>query len=272
MEYAKKMVWVDPRQLQDMQAINPTPQATPSNANITQPESSVIDLTLRDLERGLKSILGSDDLSEERKANLYSHYFQQYLTMKKKQTTTYRLPSQVTLSAEAGDVAQQDSGPDPIEKEIVDSAPKNLQRLAGLLTRRIKENPTMGWTDRGELVIDGSAVEGSNIVDLVNDVLRQRKNSNPRGWEQFATKLREVNVPSELVRNPLRANYIRSGFSTPTHQSRSPLSSPPQTPLSDVATPQYLRGTSTPCYRPRIGRGRGRNSSATVPQMRWSQI
>ena len=33
----------------------------------------------------------------------------------------------------------------------------------------------MSWTARGELIHEGVPVAGSNVVDLVNDLLRKRK-------------------------------------------------------------------------------------------------
>jgi hypothetical protein len=42
-------------------------------------------------------------------------------------------------------------------------------------------------------------VQGSNLVDLVNDVLRKRKYFNPQGWETFGEALREANVPQDLI-------------------------------------------------------------------------
>ena len=43
----------------------------------------------------------------------------------------------------------------------------------------------ISWTDRGKLLQDGTPVPGSNMVDLVNDVLRKRRNSDPVGWQAF---------------------------------------------------------------------------------------
>ncbi len=47
----------------------------------------------------------------------------------------------------------------------------------------------------------GRSVPSTNIVDLVNDSLRQRKNFNPDGWELFSKVLRHLNVPEGIVRN-----------------------------------------------------------------------
>ena len=46
----------------------------------------------------------------------------------------------------------------------------------------------IAWTARGKLIHDGVQVAGSNVVDLVNDLLRKRK-TDPTGWQPFALQL-----------------------------------------------------------------------------------
>ncbi|GBP12436.1 Uncharacterized protein F54H12.2 [Eumeta japonica] len=55
----------------------------------------------------------------------------------------------------------------------------------------------------GTVIINKETVPGTNIVNLINDVLRPLK-SEPIGWEQFATILKEINVPITLIGNPNR--------------------------------------------------------------------
>ena len=38
----------------------------------------------------------------------------------------------------------------------------------------------MTWDDDGALKLYGKAIQGSNIIDLVNDVIRHRKGSEQR--------------------------------------------------------------------------------------------
>jgi hypothetical protein len=53
----------------------------------------------------------------------------------------------------------------------------------------LKSSPDISWNEKGELKYKGETVQGSNVVDLVNGVLRKRKYFNPQGWEtsQFWT-------------------------------------------------------------------------------------
>ncbi|GBP28286.1 Uncharacterized protein F54H12.2 [Eumeta japonica] len=61
------------------------------------------------------------------------------------------------------------------------------------------------WKEEdGTVIINKETVPGTNIVNLINDVLRPLKRSEPIGWEQFATILKEINVPITLIGNPNR--------------------------------------------------------------------
>ena len=55
--------------------------------------------------------------------------------------------------------------------------------------------------DNGQLVLEGSIVPNSNIVDLVNDVMRKRKGFNPEHSNTFAKAFTKFSVPEDYVRN-----------------------------------------------------------------------
>ena len=46
-------------------------------------------------------------------------------------------------------------------------------------------------------------------MDLVHDVLRKRKQSDPVGWQPFAKHLKHINLPVELVGNVNRRQYMQ---------------------------------------------------------------
>ena len=72
----------------------------------------------------------------------------------------------------------------------------------------MKSDPNITWSEKGELKYKGETVRGSNVVDLVNDVLRKRKYFNPQGWETFGEALREASVPQDLIGHEDRWKYI----------------------------------------------------------------
>ena len=92
------------------------------------------------------------------------------------------------------------------DKQIIDSAPKTMQNRAKLLIQKLKDHSdVISWNDDGQSVLEGSIVPNSNIVDLVNDVMRKRKGFNPEHSNTFAKALAKVSVPEDYVRNPVES-------------------------------------------------------------------
>jgi hypothetical protein len=52
-----------------------------------------------------------------------------------------------------------------------------------LLLKKMKSSLDISWNKTEELKYKGETVQGSNVVDIVNDVLNKRKYFNPQGWE-----------------------------------------------------------------------------------------
>ena len=99
---------------------------------------------------------------------------------------------------------------DEIETDITDSVPATMKSRARQLIKKLKSNKDLvGWNEQGQMVFKGRSVPSTNIVDLVNDSLRQRKNFNPDGWELFSKVLGHLNVPEGIVRNENRLGIVR---------------------------------------------------------------
>ena len=92
----------------------------------------------------------------------------------------------------------------------------NAKRLMESLKKDVE------WTDRGELMHDGVPVPGSNITDLVNDLSRKRKRSDPVGWQMFAQQLRRINLPMGLIGHVERRRYLRQTAASPLKCSKIP--------------------------------------------------
>ena len=85
-----------------------------------------------------------------------------------------------------------------------------MENRAKLMTEKLKDHSdVISWNDNGQLVLEGSIVPNSNIVDLVYDVTRIRKGFNPEHSSIFAKAFTKINVPEDYVRNPDRIDSIR---------------------------------------------------------------
>ena len=96
------------------------------------------------------------------------------------------------------------------DADIVESVPKSLKSKADRLLKRPKKRPDYTVErNRGEWILEGATIPGSNMMDLVHDVLKKRKQSDPVGWQPFVKHLKDVNILMELVGNADRRQYIR---------------------------------------------------------------
>ena len=102
-----------------------------------------------------------------------------------------------------------------------------MQAKARRVMKHLKRGIT--WTARGELIHEGEPVAGSNVVDLVNDLLRKRK-TDPTGWQPFAQQLRAINLPMELVGNVARRAYKRQA-TTPSRRAATAAAAAATNPL-----------------------------------------
>ena len=117
--------------------------------------------TLNTMDAKMQAILNHPDLSPEEKVDQYNQVLQQYQTYYQRQPEA--IPVQLTSSM-----------PDrmsSIEEDVVRGVPKVYQQKAAALMKRIKEHPELSWNERGELVIRGESVMGTNMVDLMGDLV-----------------------------------------------------------------------------------------------------
>ena len=210
MEHAKKMILIEPRVLESMQ----------QQQQETRQDYDTTSRDLKETDQSMQAILESDGHVQD-KANAYQqalwgflNRFDQYKDrpLGRVQLTRDSIPERITTTGEEAEVesAKPSSPLSWIEQDVVESVPKSFKTKAERLLQRIKLDPEVKWNNLGELEYRGQLIKNSNLTDLVNDVLRKRKNSrDPLGWETFADVLHRLNVPQELIGNPTRWTYMR---------------------------------------------------------------
>ena len=204
MEHARKMALVDPRLLDTLRS--------------PPPPTDTLDKKVKALDDEMKTILDRKDLDDGTKVTLYNQVLQRYnVLVDKRVKEPVRM---IEVGKKAGTEPEEASS---MEADVVNTVPKSLQAKARRLMEHLKRN--VAWNDRGELIHEGVPVAGSNVVDLVHDLLRKRKTDDPTGWQSFARQLRVINIPMELVGNATRKAYIQqtatpSTAATPRRRQR----------------------------------------------------
>ena len=198
MEHAKKMVLVEPRQLEKL-------------------KETMLDKTLSKLDGEIYGILHRN-IADDEKAKLYSNSLTRYLNLDKPSVITKFSLSDVDAAEEKSEVVKDSK---TIELQVLDTVPKKWKSHASRLLTHIKNNPDVKWSDKGELVLKNTTIPKTHVVDLVNDLLRKRTSTpNPTGWKQLADALKDYNIPHELIGNEDRWKYINA-----SHEENSPVTS-----------------------------------------------
>ena len=178
------------------------------------------------LEKQMDGILGDTSESEDKKVSQHNQNLQQFLDVNEKKRDfipTVKIyqenpsPPEVLASASSSSSSDNQVQTNPTdekqsslsENEILESIPKSSRSLAQSMINRLKANrDQLTWNNKGEMVVDGTPVSGSNIIDLINDQLKSRKTFNPTGWKTFTESLDKINMPKYLMRNEKRRNYL----------------------------------------------------------------
>jgi hypothetical protein len=88
--------------------------------------------------------------------------------------------------------------------KIVESVPKSYRGRALLLMRHLLDKAVparINWNEHGVVTIDGDVIKDSNITELINKAMRERKTMKAEGRVQFARLFRVLNTSSVLVGN-----------------------------------------------------------------------
>ncbi|KAJ8019009.1 hypothetical protein HOLleu_42670 [Holothuria leucospilota] len=172
---------------------------------------------VQSLDGDMKTTLEREDLSLYEKIELYNQTLQRYLDADKQRANKpigikiTNTPSDKQKGKDDNDDATLTPKEAPAMKSdlLLANFPKSLKGKAKLLLERISdhrqsENPVIDWNAKGELLYQGETIHGSNLTDLILDVMHSRKDFNPIGWQQFIHGLADLNFPEAYVGNLMR--------------------------------------------------------------------
>ena len=122
--------------------------------------------------------LEKDDMPEDTKATMYAQQLQRVKQLKNQVVRPEPSPVQMITHTEQTMTSESDTSEQlsATDKQIIDSVPKKMQNRAKLLIQKLKDHSdVIICNDNGQSVLDGSTIPNSNIVDLVNDIMRREK-------------------------------------------------------------------------------------------------
>lgn len=180
---------------------------------------------VENVHQDMQRVLNDPTLGDENKMQRYGQLLQRYQTMQKKRKHVIPLSDEnIPEHKEEAAVVS--------EIPILESVPRAYQHRARLLLKHMKEKTPWSWNENLELIRNGVPVPGTNAIDIVNDLVRRRKNTQaPMGWFGVMQSLKATNVPREAIGNQERWNVL----STPP--TRPPPRRPRKKKISSTDTP-----------------------------------
>ena len=185
-------------------------------------------------ESAMKNIWNRDDLAADEKVRLYTEQMNKFksfhddlsrpksleVVMRRTDENTNEEKTHVTTVSNKKDdddssIITRDlvaHGNINNEREIVNALPKTIRKRAEQLLNYLKLQPHISWNGNGEFIYDGKALHGSNISDLLLDLLsnRQKLISPIFFSNMFSKSLAQANVPLEWVKNQKLLNVVKA--------------------------------------------------------------
>jgi hypothetical protein len=156
-----------------------------------------VDETLDNLDAQMSKILKSYNIPTDVKVKQYNQVLQRYMFLKNERNKPIEL-----------EIAGYASGP-TIHEQVLKGLPDSKQNLGRLLLDFITRQSNIAIENNGELSINGSQIPNSNIIDLVHDLVRDRKNRPPpTGSEALMKTLKQANMPIEYIGNKDRIGKL----------------------------------------------------------------
>lgn len=206
MEHAKKMVLLPKESVDRLQSLS-----IHGKLNSLQTPGTVVSRLDAEMNEILNSV---DNMNEREKWERYSQVLQRYLHFKG--SDKHKKEEEEEEDGEERGEGKEVYGPaEQIDAHIVASVPPKYSDKASQLLRHLRNFSHVTWNADGKTFIDGVLIRKANIIDLINDAMRERKKVRPpAGYPQFATALRQAGVPREFIGNNRVAQYMDSSFAT----------------------------------------------------------
>lgn len=170
---------------------------------------------LSTMDREMNEILQKKDISDSKKAVLYQQILQKFVkfpfpknsTSDDSETSKSKLPETIAASNFTplnAELVKEEKVPS-VEEEIIASAPQKFKSpIKEILNCLQQSDSPFTWSPDKELVVNGKVIRNTNIADLVNYLVRDRK-TKPKGHELFLEALKGNKFPHHFIKN----KYLR---------------------------------------------------------------
>lgn len=164
---------------------------------------------VQELQTELNSLNAKETLTPELKWEQYRHIFDKFFSHKASQNNNIYMQSTSNSDTEENLDKKNVDSKSPFDLDIIlKSFPKSLKNTIEIFYNLFShsadfKNGIYGWSKKGELLVNGQPILGSNVFDMLDYLLRKRikapVSGPPAGWNLFYhTVLPSINFPQHL--------------------------------------------------------------------------
>src|SRR5437867_3263049 len=179
------------------------------------------------LDNEMLKILQDATLADDVKIIKYNQILQRYQGVKQEKEKPFQLEIKKTKLP----IIVEEEKQSPLHETVYNTVPPKFHKQANLLLEYVQKNPHLKWSPTGEMIVDNNKIAGSNIIDLINDFVRNRKIEPAIGASIFMKKLAESNIPREAIVNKERLKLLEQedilAENEEFHETQTPTKSSP---------------------------------------------
>ncbi|KAK3915975.1 Nuclear protein MDM1 [Frankliniella fusca] len=169
-----------------------------SVAKLHDPTPSTTETQLSALDNEMELIMRKKYADDSLKWKMYNEALQRYLHFNNERKKPVRISVEDFSLDDTGDTAL-------IRQQLAAAMPKTYKAAALRLYDYLSTTGSrVTWDSSGLVSLEGTPVTNSNIIDLISDLTRSRKNFEPVGVSNFIKTLSTLNIPLELIPNEKR--------------------------------------------------------------------
>ena len=165
-----------------------------------------------ELDSAMKKIL-HEKAEDSEKWKMYNQTLQRYLHFANEQ----RKPLEITLptvsNESSASTATQNTDEDNTRllTQLTTIIPNKFKHNAHALFESLRSQQAraqISWDAAGSVTINNTRLPQTSIIEIISDATRNRKSAQAVGWKEFASVLRELNTPLDLISNSHYKDFI----------------------------------------------------------------
>lgn len=168
------------------------------------------------LQDDIESLLDRENLADDIKAKILGHLITRFqkVTHEPLEPIPVSMVNNKAEEKESKNEQVNNTTPnetDGVVRDILRSVPKTHAKFVPIILEKLNTR-LYSWNERGEFVINNSAVKNSKMVDFFTYLMRNSKRAEePNHFYKFLSAVNEINIPMSWIANERVVKLIKKG-------------------------------------------------------------